>query len=90
MPPLRVCSQSMVGNLSVEPIKTVHLIGNIPPTRSVNSVDTEFTYVNPFHLKESKGEGANHLRSPPYCVICSSKFGEDWWKLKEEVVNNET
>ena len=52
---------------------------------------TEFAFVNPFRLKESSGEGANHLRSPPvlprYTLPSLVKIGG---KLKEEFLENKT
>ena len=40
-------------------------VGTMVNAPLCNSMRTEFTYVNPFRVKEFSGEGANHLRSPP-------------------------
>ena len=70
------------------PFNWEHSIDSLCKTHAVR---TEFTYVNPFCLKESSDEGANQLRSPPilpwYTLWSLVKVGG---KLKKEFANNET
>ena len=48
---------------------------------------TEFSYVDSFPLKEASGDDATNLISPPG-LKCST-FGTDWYKIDEEVMNNQ-